>query len=231
MHDTRGDDDDVVALQQRARGGVAHAVDLLVHRRFLLDVGVGARHVGFGLVVVVVGDEVLDRVVGEEALELAVELGRQRLVGRQDQRRALGALDHLRHGEGLARAGDAEQHLVALELRSRPSTSSAMAVGWSPLGSYSDTSLKAMPPSDFSGRGGRCGMNAGRLPDTSGCAAIIGCSASTWRARSERSCGLARMRVERRRHALDAARRRADLAQGGEGGRPLSPSFAGRGLG
>ena len=33
----------------------------------LLDVGVGARDVGLGLVVVVVADEVLDRVVGEEA--------------------------------------------------------------------------------------------------------------------------------------------------------------------
>ncbi len=111
-----GDDDDVVALQQRAGGGVAHAVDLLVDRQFLLDVGVGARHVGFGLVVVVVGDEVLDRVVGEEALELAVELGRQRLVGGEHQGRALRAGDDLRRGVGLARAGDAEQHLVALVL-------------------------------------------------------------------------------------------------------------------
>ena len=66
-----------------------------------------------------------------------------------------------------------------------------MAVGWSPLGAYSDTILKLMPPSDFSGRGGRCGVNSGRLPETSGCAAIIGCWASTWRARSLRSCGLA----------------------------------------
>ena len=70
--------------------------------------------VGFGLVIVVVGDEILDRVVGEEALELAIELRGQRLVGREDQSRALGRLDHLGHGEGLARAGDAEQHLVAL---------------------------------------------------------------------------------------------------------------------
>ena len=62
----RGDDDDVVALQERARRRVAHAVDLLVDRGVLLDIGVGARHVGFGLVVVVVGDEILDRVVGEE---------------------------------------------------------------------------------------------------------------------------------------------------------------------
>ena len=83
---------------------------------FLLDVGVGARDVGLGLVVVVVRDEVFHRVVGEEALELAVELRRQRLVGREDQRRPVGRRDHLRHREGLARAGDAEQHLVALVL-------------------------------------------------------------------------------------------------------------------
>ena len=95
---------------------MAHAVDLLVDRGFLLDVGVRARHVRLRLVVVVVGDEVLDGVVGEEVLELAVELRRQRLVRCEDQRRALRALDHLGHGEGLARAGDAEQNLAALFL-------------------------------------------------------------------------------------------------------------------
>ena len=108
----RGDDDDVVALQQRAGRGVAHPVDLLVDRRILLDIGVGARDVGFRLVVVVIGDEILDGVVGEEVLELAVELRRQRLVRRQDDGRALRRLDHLGHGEGLARAGDAQQHLI-----------------------------------------------------------------------------------------------------------------------
>ena len=110
----RGHDHHVVALQQRARRGMAHAVDLLVDRGFLLDVGVGARHVRFRLVVVVVRDEILHRVVGEEAPELAVELRGQRLVRRQDQRRALRRLDHLGHREGLARAGDAEQHLRAV---------------------------------------------------------------------------------------------------------------------
>src|SRR5690606_13212726 len=43
-----------------------------------------------------------------------VELGRQRLVRRQDQCRALGPGDDVRHSEGFARAGDAEQHLVPL---------------------------------------------------------------------------------------------------------------------
>ncbi len=110
----RGDDDDVVALEQRPRRRVAHAVDLLVDRGILLDIGVGARDVGFRLVIVVIADEILDRVVGKETPELAVELRRQRLVGREDQRRALRRFDHLRHGEGLARAGDAEQHLGAV---------------------------------------------------------------------------------------------------------------------
>ncbi len=80
----------------------------------LLDIGVGARDVGLGLVVVVIGDEILDRVLREEALELAIELGGERLVWREHEGRALRRLDHLGHGEGLARTRDAEQHLVAL---------------------------------------------------------------------------------------------------------------------
>ncbi len=110
----RGDDDHVVAFEQGAGGRVAHPVDLLVDLAFLLDVGVGARDIGLGLVVVVIRYEILDRVFREEALELAVELGGEGLVGGEDDRRALGGLDDLGDGEGLAGAGGAEQHLVAL---------------------------------------------------------------------------------------------------------------------
>ena len=110
----RSDDDDVVAFHQRARCGVTHPVDLLVDRRILLDEGVGARHVGFGLVVVVIRHEVFDGVLREEPFHLGIELRSQRLVGRHHQRRAALARDDVGHGEGLARAGDAQQHLVAL---------------------------------------------------------------------------------------------------------------------
>ena len=70
------------------------------------------RDVGFGLVVVVVGDEVFDGVVGEEVLELLVELGGEGLVVGEDQRGALGGLDDFGHDVGLAGAGDAQQGLV-----------------------------------------------------------------------------------------------------------------------
>ena len=90
----------------------AQPLDLLVDRRILLDVGVGARDVGLRLVVIEVADEILDRVVREELLELGVELRRERLVVRDDQRRPVELLDHIRHRERLARAGHAEQRLV-----------------------------------------------------------------------------------------------------------------------
>ena len=59
---------------------VPQPLDLVVDRGVLLDVGVGLRDVGLGLVVVVVGDEVLDGVVRQQLAELVGELGGQRLV-------------------------------------------------------------------------------------------------------------------------------------------------------
>jgi hypothetical protein len=109
----RGHDDHVIAFQQRAGGRMAHPVDLFVDLGFLLDIGVGTRHIGLWLIIVIVADEIFHRVLGKELFELAVKLGGQRLVGGQDDGRALGFLDHLGHGECLAGAGRAQKHLIA----------------------------------------------------------------------------------------------------------------------
>ena len=116
----RGNDDHVVALQQCARGGMAHAVDLLVDGGVFFDIGVGARNVRFGLVVVVIGDEIFDRVIRKELLHLAVQLRRQGFVRGQHQGRAVQVLNGVRNGEGLARPGDAQQNLIALALLQPP---------------------------------------------------------------------------------------------------------------
>ncbi len=110
------DDDHVVAFEQSARCGVAHAVDLFVDRCFFFDVGVRARHVGFGLIIVVIRDEIFDRVIREEALELTVELRCQRLVRGEYQCGPLRRLNDVRHREGLAGTCHAEQNLVVLVL-------------------------------------------------------------------------------------------------------------------
>ena len=106
--------DHVAAHQERRCGGVAQAVDLVVDRRVLLYVGVRSREVGLRLVVVVVGDEELDPVLGKEVTQLGGELGGQGLVGLDDEGRALGLLDHPGDGGRLAGPGDALQRLIAV---------------------------------------------------------------------------------------------------------------------
>ena len=109
----RGDDDRVSARQKVRCRRVAQPVDVVVPRAVLLDVEVGLRDVRLRLVVVVVGDEVLDRVRREELAELVAELGGERLVVRDHKRRLLDLLDQPRHRRRLAGARRAEQRLVA----------------------------------------------------------------------------------------------------------------------
>ena len=78
----RGHDNRVAPGEQRRRCRVPQAVDLVVYRRVFLDVCVARGHIRLGLVVVVIGDEVLDSIVGEELLELVGELRSKRFVGR-----------------------------------------------------------------------------------------------------------------------------------------------------
>ncbi len=91
-----------------------HPLDLVVDRRILLDVGVRRGDVRLWLVVVVVADEVLHRALGKQVLELAVQLRRQGFVVGDHQRRAIGRGNHVRHREGLAGSGDAQQGLIAV---------------------------------------------------------------------------------------------------------------------
>ena len=107
-----GHDDHVPSLEQRVGRGMAQPVDLVVAARVLLDVRVRARQVRLGLVVVEVADEVLHGVLREELAELRVQLGGERLVVGQDERRAVQLRDRPGQGRRLARAGRAQQRLV-----------------------------------------------------------------------------------------------------------------------
>ena len=92
-------------------------VYLVVDLRVFFYICVSRRHIGLRLVVVVVGDKILHRVLGEELLELAVKLRRQRLIVGNDQCRLLHPLYDVGHGEGLAGAGNAHQGLRPLALQ------------------------------------------------------------------------------------------------------------------
>jgi len=106
-----GHHDSVLALHQRLGSRQAHLLDMAVDGGVLLNVGVGGRHIGLGLVVVVVRHEILHPVARKEIPKFPVELRRQRLVGRQHQRRPLLAGHHAGQGIGLARAGHSKKSL------------------------------------------------------------------------------------------------------------------------
>ena len=114
MHDTLATMMTSSRLDQGAGGGQTQAVDVLVDGGVFFDVDVALRNVRFGLIVVVVADEVVDGVVGKEAAKLLVELGGERLVVRQDERRLAELGDDVGGGEGFAAAGDADQDLAIL---------------------------------------------------------------------------------------------------------------------
>ena len=108
-----GDHEDIASRQQVLGRRVAHAVDIVVAARVFLDVGIGARDVGLGLVVVVIADEIFDGVARKQAPELCAQLGREGLVWAEHQHRPLQLLDGPGHDVGLAAAGDAEEDLLA----------------------------------------------------------------------------------------------------------------------
>ena len=102
-----GHHDHVPPLQQGAGSGQPQAVDLIIGRCVLGNIGIRMRDIGLRLVVIVVGDKILHGVVREKLLEFRTKLGRQSFIVGQHQRRPLDLLNDLGHGVGLAGAGDA----------------------------------------------------------------------------------------------------------------------------
>ena len=109
----RSHDDDVAPREQGMGGGMAQLIDIVVDGGVLLDIGVGGRNVGFGLVIVVIADEVFHRTVREKGPQLAAQLGGERLVMSEYERGPVRARYDVCHSEGLARTRNTEQDLIA----------------------------------------------------------------------------------------------------------------------
>jgi len=112
---------------------VAQSIDLLVDRTVLLDKGVGARYVRLGLVVVVVGDEELDAVLGSISFSSEASWAASDLLGSR--------INVGRWTLSMSQAMVAVFPLPVMPSRvwnrnpSRtPSARVAIAVGWSPEG-------------------------------------------------------------------------------------------------
>ena len=103
----------VPAGEETGGGAVAEPFHIVIDGGVFFYVGVGLGDVGLGLVVVVVADEVFDRVIGEELAKLVGELGGQGFIGRHDEGGALDLFDEPSRGGGFTGAGGPKENDVA----------------------------------------------------------------------------------------------------------------------
>ena len=85
---------------------------MFIDRRILFDKGIRSRHIGFGLVIIVVGDEILHRIMRKVFLHLPVKLCRECFIVRHDDRGAFELLNHVGDGKGFTGTGYTQQGLV-----------------------------------------------------------------------------------------------------------------------
>ena len=85
---------------------------MLVDAGVFFNEQIAAGHIGFGLVVIVVRHEILDRAFRKKAAHFRIQLCRQGFVVRHDDGRAAHLCNHIGHGVSLARTGHAQQGLV-----------------------------------------------------------------------------------------------------------------------
>lgn len=81
---------------------MAQAVNFIIDGGILLNIGVGRGDIRLRLVIIVVGYEYSTAFSGKNSRSSGAELCGQRFIVREHQRRALGLLDDVRHGERLA---------------------------------------------------------------------------------------------------------------------------------
>ena len=84
---------------------------MFINRGIFFNEKIAARHIGFGLIIVVVRNEVLDRVIRKEFPHFGIKLRGQRLIGRHDERGHALPCDDIGHRKGFARTGHAQERL------------------------------------------------------------------------------------------------------------------------
>ena len=100
----------VLSLAKRRGCRVAKFVDFLVDLQILFDIGVRARNVRLGLIIIVIGNEKLHSVFWEKLAEFVAKLSGERLVVRNHERGLLHTLDNIRHSKSFARARYTQQN-------------------------------------------------------------------------------------------------------------------------
>ena len=83
----------------------------VVNAQIFFYVYIGYRQVGLGLVIIVIGDKILDSIFGKEGFKFPVKLGGECFIRCKHKGRTLCFLNDMRHGKGFTRTSNPQQNL------------------------------------------------------------------------------------------------------------------------
>ena len=106
-----GNNNNILSLHQRRRGGMAQLINFIIDRGILFDIGIRTGYIRLRLIIVIIADEILHRIFGEKLLQLVIKLCRKGFIVRNDQGRLLDFLNDICHGKGFARTCNPQQGL------------------------------------------------------------------------------------------------------------------------
>ena len=106
-----GYDNHIAPFQKRSRCRVPHFFDFLVNLGIFFYIGISGCHIGFRLIIIVVGYEILYRIFRKKFFEFTVQLSCQRFIVGNHQCRAVGLRNDVRHRKCFPRTGYPQHNL------------------------------------------------------------------------------------------------------------------------
>ena len=92
---------------------MTQAVDLLIDRSILFNIGIRMGDIGFRLIIIVIRNEILHRVIRKEFPKLRAELGSQRFIMSQHQCGTVQLFNDRSHSKGFTGAGNTQKGLLS----------------------------------------------------------------------------------------------------------------------
>ena len=90
------------------------SIDFFIDRRFFFDIGSGFYDECFGLVIVIVADEIVDGIFWKKLLELLGELRCEGFIVSEDECWSLTSRDNIGHRKSFPRTSHPEERLILI---------------------------------------------------------------------------------------------------------------------
>ena len=91
---------------------MAQLVYLVINGGILFNIGIGSGNVGLRLIIVIIGDKIFHRILGEKFTELTTKLCGKSFVMSENESRTVNICNNICHCKGLTRTGNTKQNLL-----------------------------------------------------------------------------------------------------------------------